>query len=503
MKVHKSQRANRTMAKGAPLHLLRNLARFWTAVWLYVIFVLAPVASRAQSSPPDERTIPALLVSDIHFDLFQDPAKALQLAHVPVSQWNAILSAPPSSTQKQDIAALQKACPVRGVDTPYPLLRSSLQAMRRQQADAKFITVSGDLIAHSFDCKYAALVHNSTPAQYEDFVTRTIGYVAAELRDTFPGIPIYIAFGNNDTGCGDYQLDAGGSFLEHIAPIIAESLPSDEREHAAQELAAGGYYNAPLASLRNTRMIVINNLFLSPRYSTCAGKPDPAAADAQMKWLAQQLAQARERGQRVWVMGHIPPGVDPYTTVTRFRDVCGSEGPAMFLSSDRLTDLLVEYADVVRLAIFAHTHMDEVRLLSSGTKPGHSVAVKLVPSISPVDGNNPAFTVARVDAADAVLKDYTVIAASNQTGVGTSWSTEYNYAETYHQPAFSPQAVQKLVTGFQSDGHAQAEASTAYIRNYFTGAAVPEIRPFWPQYACSLANATAKTYAACVCSGAK
>ena len=38
----------------------------------------------------------------------------------------------------------------------------------------------------------------------------------------------------------------------------------------------------------------------------------------------------------------------------------------MFLSSEALAETMARFGDVIRLAIFAHTHMDEVRLLAGG-----------------------------------------------------------------------------------------------------------------------------------------
>ena len=43
--------------------------------------------------------------------------------------------------------------------------------------------------------------------------------------------------------------------------------------------------------------------------------------------------------------------------------LCARGKPKMFLSSEALPEVLAGYGDVVQLAIFAHTHMDEVRLL--------------------------------------------------------------------------------------------------------------------------------------------
>jgi sphingomyelin phosphodiesterase acid-like 3 len=455
-------------------------------------------------------TIPALLTSDIHFDPFHDPAKVQQLVDAPVSRWSAILAAPPSPDQPQAVAALQQICPARGVDTPYALLQSSLRAMRSWQPDARFITVSGDLIAHSFYCRYTRLFPGSTKNDYQAFVIKTLSFVIGELRASFPDSPVYVALGNNDTPCDDYRLDAKSDFLVQAGKIVTEGLPSSQRQQALLTFSEGGFYSVTIGgSIPDTRLIVLNDLFMSPRYRTCAGRTDPSATATQMAWLREQLTEARRLSQRIWVMGHIPPGVDAYSTVAKLKDICGNEAPEMFLSSDELADLLVEYADVVRLGVFGHSHMDEMHLLEPATSKNsrtafeRSVAIKIVPSISPINGNNPSFTVARINPSSAVLQDYQVIAASNQTGIGTTWSREYDYAQTYHEARFSPQTTEELITVFENDGDAKARASEEYIRNFYVGDRSSELRPFWPRYVCVLRNHTAKAFAACVCSTGK
>jgi len=246
---------------------------------------------------------------------------------------------------------------------------------------------------------------------------------------------------------------------------------------------------------------VLDDLFMLTQYGTCGGQPDRSTATAQIAWLRKQLDEARLHKQRAWVMGHIPPGVDVYTTFSKMRNVCGGDAPAMFLSSDALGDVLTEYADVVRLGIFAHTHMDELRLLKAenGAKGGE-VAIKMVASISPVNGNNPSFTVARVDTALETLSDYAVFAASNQTGLNTLWAKEYDYSQIYHAKTFSPVALKKLIREFQDDPDAKTEASHAFIANFVVGDRSSLIKPLWPQYVCSLTHATSQRFSDCVCS---
>jgi sphingomyelin phosphodiesterase acid-like 3 len=450
------------------------------------------------------------MISDVHFDPFHDPAKVPQLIAAPVEKWSAILASAPSSNQQQAFEALQQQCHARGIDTPYILLQSALGAMHSHQPNAKFMTVSGDLIAHAFPCRYKALAPNSGSSSdasaYQAFVLKTIAYVLAELRASFPGMPIYAALGNNDSGCADYQLDTGSQFLSEAGKILASGLPAAQRPDAIQQFAAEGNYSVSMAApMRNTRLIVINDLYLSAKYTTCGGAPNPEAGKSEIDWLQAQLKAAKQSGQQVWIMGHIPPGVNPYSTIAKQKNICANAKPEMFLATDRLADTLIEYRDLIHLGIFAHTHMDELRLFGADAAPEMSAAptqgvvIKMVSSISPVDGNNPSFTVASINPIAAVLQDYQVIAASNQTGIDTKWSQEYDYAKTYHEPQFSPGPVKDLIGEFQQDRDAKQQISIDYIRNYFVGDRSSELQPFWSQYVCALTNATAKSYAACVC----
>ncbi|MEO6816677.1 MAG: metallophosphoesterase [Edaphobacter sp.] len=452
----------------------------------------------------DGHTASALLLSDIHFDPFHDPDKVARLAAAPANEWEAILAEPASADQPAAFAALQRRCNARGVDTSYQLLQSSLRAERNEARDVKFITVSGDLMAHGFSCRYAALLPAKTPGDYAAFAAKTVEYVTSQLRKTFPGVPVYVALGNNDSGCGDYRLDGGSDFLAATAKSVVAGLPnSADRKKARADFTEGGYYTVIMAPpMRNTRLIVLDDIFMSEQYATCDGQKNTAAA-AQIAWLRSQLTNARRNQQRVWVMGHIPPGVDIYSTFRQMRNVCANEKPVMFLASDQLGDTLVENADVIRLGLFAHTHMDELRLLGQeGDAKGGEVPVKMVSSISPINGNNPSFTVAKIDTASATLTDYQVFAASNLTGVNASWWKEYDYAQTYRKAAFDAATVKTLIAEFRADPDAKTDASRSYIDNFFVGDHSSLIKPLWPEYVCALSHYKAEGFDRCVCSAA-
>ena len=291
----------------------------------------AQAQGEAAPGSSNGQTVKALLVSDIHFEPFWDPGKVEQLAKAPESEWNAILTEPEAADRQARFEQLQQSCHSKGVDTSYALYQSSLRAIKEDAGGAKFVLVSGDLIAHDFDCKFRTVLPKAPAGAYRVFVQKTIRYVMEELRAALKGVPVYAALGNNDSDCGDYQLDPNSRFLEATGKMLTADVPAGERAEALRTFADGGYYNVKLpAPLEHTRLVVLDDLFMSWRYETCARQVNPAPSASQIVWLEQQLDAARRKGEKVWVMAHIPPGVNAYATAMRGIDVCSGASRRCF-----------------------------------------------------------------------------------------------------------------------------------------------------------------------------
>jgi sphingomyelin phosphodiesterase acid-like 3 len=491
---------------------LRN-SRLFSLPLLLSLPLLAWAARAAPVSP-----VQAVMLSDIHFDPFHDPAKFARLQAATVDQWAGILGEPSSKSQPAEFAALQRACGSRGIDTPFPLLKSAIAAAVARDALPLFVTVSGDLLAHGFDCKYRRLAKEYTAEEYSRFAARTLTFVALELKLAYPKTPVYLALGNNDSGCEDYRETPNSMFLVTSAWVAAAAAGEGVNDAIAMEAQHLGDWSVLLPKpMHHTRLLVLQDLFESKRYESCPNSvpalPRGAAEKAQIAWLRQQLEEARAKHQTVWVMGHIPPGVDPYSTLRSGGDVCTTGTPEMFLDSESLLNTITSFGDVVKLAIFAHTHMDEMRLL---TPPADidvgPIAMKMVPSISPVNGNDPAFLVASIDPATGTLKDYTAYSAANEAAsrweTAPKWTTEYTYSATYHEPDYSAGSVKALMGKFLADRGGSSAASHAYQEHYFTGdlglsanMKAAAMQALWPMYACSMANPRQADFRRCVCGG--
>jgi len=463
---------------------------------------------------------PAVMLSDLHFDPFHDPAKVPQLVKAPAEQWEAILKQPDSPTQAADFAVVQEACHAKQfTDSPFLLLRSALQAAKAQAPGAKFVTVSGDLIVHELDCRYRAALHLDKAISDDQsisaaFAEKATVFVMKQVEATFPRMPVYLALGNNDSRCNHNRLDVRDAYLKATSQAMVDGLvglSAADRLLALSTYQAAGYYAVTMAApMKKTRLLVVDDTYMMSQYANCeADAKDRRGAEEQFAWLGKELDSARERGERVWVMGHVPPTVSPDKALTKMKALCtasGTTGVTTFLYSDELADTLESHADAVTLALFGHTHMDELHLLKAeDAAKGAGVSVKVVSSVSPVDGNLPSVTVGSVSAASAQLVDYSVYVASNATGVATTWSKEYGFDETYHETAFTAASLEDLIGRFRADLPGTSAESQAYEQHFYKGGGLPALAlgRYWQAYVCSMDHPTAQGFKRCACGQTK
>ena len=501
--------------------------------WIAALFLLwtgttAQAQHRQPASREAERTVPAVLLSDIHFDPFHNPHDLAQLRASPVEQWPAILSAATSLPADVDRVAVDAECHARTSDTGWPLLQTTLQAAREAEPHPIFVTLSGDLLAHEFRCRFHHFAPSATAQDFSGFSAKTVAFVALELRLAFPHVPVYVALGNNDSGCFDYAETPGSPFLQSAAGTLTAGIGNGGGMPRAEFSAEGDYSLTLPAPLAHGRLIVLQDIFDSENYKTCGQATDHAPETSQLGWLRQQLETARSRGEQVWVLGHIPPGVDVYASFHRYLlrpgELCDAQIQP-FLSDTRLADTLLDYADVIRLTLFAHTHMDEIRLLHRDAPPtnqppsreagpdadartgrdGAALPVKMVPSVTPYFGNHPAFLVAAIDPRTLVLRDWETVVSPASEGSAAPWTVGYRYSAAYGLPDLSAASAALLANGFTADRAGKATRSATYREHFFAGDVglyALGLGQIWPAYACAVREDQPRAFHDCLCPAA-
>ncbi len=485
-----------------PLSIYRSLP----SVLLMLLALFAATSAAGQG------TVPAVLLSDIHFDPFHDPAKMVQLRAAPVEQWAAIFKSATSPTQAAELEALQAECHERALDTPWPLLQGALTAAHDAEPHPVFVTLTGDLLAHEFPCRFHQLAPMATAEDLSAFAAKTVAFVVLQLRQAFPHVPVYTALGNNDSGCADYRETPGDAFLQSaddamVAGAGARVDAAGRVALRAQVSPEGDYSVALPAPFQRTRLIVLEDIFEARQFNTCGAAADRSPERAQTDWLRAQLSAARAHGEHAWVMAHIPPGIDVYASFHRYvlrpNELCSAE-PQPFFADGTLADTLLDYSDVVRLALFGHTHMDEIRLLHRAGDNGADVAIpaKLVPSVTPYFGNHPAFLVASIDPHTAVLKDWRTMVSPGPEGSTPPWTEGYRFSTAYHLPDFSAASATELADGFASDRTGQAPRSLAFRQHFYAGdfgLYALGLGQIWPAYACAIREQRPAAFHDCLC----
>ncbi len=387
-----------------------------------------------------------VLFSDVHFDPFADPAKVKALAGAPAAAWGEILA-----DAAQGFGAY-------GRDTDNALFASFLDDMARRAPKPDFLLFPGDMLCHRFWTEYPRLTGDGSPAGLLAFIAKTAEYFFTEVTRRFPGCPLFPALGNNDSVEGDYRIAPNSPYLAVTAPIIARlALPEAAQRQAFMASYPGhGGYALPLPGREDARLVVLNDIFWTKR------SPEPAGARPVLDFLERELATAARRGQRVWLMTHVPPGDNPKSSARVYLKTGTARYAPLLLDAynDALLRRLKEHATTVKAAFAGHVHRDAFRLFYAAGRALPTGTMRLAPSISPITGNNPGYQIYAYDRDSLELLDVDVPYAD----IGRerpAWDVEYVYSRAYGRGLRAPadwQAMYAQLRDCPARGRAFAEA---------------------------------------------
>lgn len=358
-----------------------------------------------------------LVLSDIHFNPLADETLRSRLVAADIDEWKSILSSGSQVFSKS------------GEDTNWALLKSALDRIANLSQKPSFVVITGDLFAHHLREKLE--VGSVAPLSFPTFARRTALFLEREFKTALPAVPIVIALGNNDADCedGDYSVQPRGPFLQSLLPAIADAANTQPDLLKTSWLNYGSY-DIPSPALQRGRVIVLNTTLLSARYQNSCGDIAEDPGMEMLQWLTERLAAARTANQKVWLVYHIPPGIDSYAS-THPRGSNPEKIVPMWKPQyeAEFESILARYPGVVQNQLAGHTHFDEFRLL--GTSGAYSSFVLLNSGLSPNVGQNPAFREIKFKA-DGTLADFSTwfLVLSHGSGSPPSnvgWTLEYKF----------------------------------------------------------------------------
>jgi sphingomyelin phosphodiesterase acid-like 3 len=404
-----------------------------------------------------------LIASDIHFNPAADPAIVAELAATPPQQWDRVLNRSTSTRYSS-----------YGQDTNWLLLQSALNGMRAQLPHPVLVMITGDLLAHNLPQAFAKAAHDNDRDHYRAFVQKTIAFLGWELRQRFKKSQILLTPGNDDSDCGNYDTDAGGPFLTDTKEV-ARSLARGDKHFLKDWNALGSYALQP-RGIRSVRILSVNSVFFSNRYRAAefahaCNSVNSTAAARTFDWLESRMVEAKQAHQKVWLMLHIPPGIDAYSTMVQYRkmEAAGGATSAALCTKAivpmwkpewtvRFEELLEKYDDTIAVTFSGHDHTDDFRLIHAKDPAGQFVLVN--PPISPIYGQNPSFrTVTFLD--DGELADqatyYLTNARSASLEVPGKWIREYSFIEKWKMARLNAQSLEAVYGQIRSDAEARGQ----------------------------------------------
>lgn len=426
-----------------------------------------------------------LVLADIHFDPFADcngnkncPIAA-KLNNSSVDQWPQIFAQYSHS-----------AFPPNSKETNYTLFASTLEQIKKQQP--KTVIILGDFLAHRFRSLYLKYTDDHNLNHYRNFVLNTINYVTDSIQTVIPPDgAIYPVIGNNDSFGGkncayaDYCVDSNGAFFQALSNSWAPLLRNDYNQAQFVKIfPKAGYYEVILPNTRD-HIIVLNTVLFSNK----AQGPDiELAAQQQLIWLEQRLKAIAAAKEKTWIVFHIPPGIDAYSTTQNFLGVVVSFWD--FRYSKTFIDLINEYGANITAVLSGHTHMDGFLIL--GKNSTNKIIDTFVPSISPVFGNNPSYKIYSYAPDQFILHNFAAYYI-NLHDPQTGWQKEYDFATVYH-------SNDQLFGGYNKITADQANPYSLNYIDYYDVKTLsqPINRGKWNFYWCATHFLNKENYQACL-----
>jgi hypothetical protein len=430
-------------------------------------------------------------VTDIHFDPFQGFGNNVRkkIATSDYKDWRSIY--------------LQNPQPegVPGQQTNFSLLNSTMREMQSICPHPDFIIFSGDLLGHELQEEYNEYLKHNPGVSYNEFVQNTLSFINYEFKLYFSDVPIYFTLGNNDsyTDFGIAPPPADDYFLPDTKDIFFAYIGGDANAKAsfmATYPTTGSYSLHPAAAPTN-KIIALNDIYFSLKST----QNQYAEGWKQMAWLESELASAVKNGEKVWIITHIPPGVDVTTTLSNKNGEITDFWDTQYTNSDgktfleQFSELTVAYSSVIGGIFCGHTHMDHFRLISD--QAGSKSFVHVTPAVSPQFGNNPAFQVLTYDKASFGVIDFETYRFGYQRQ-GSAWAGEYSFDKTYGVSLYDPANLDTVFNRLQQDAAARKFFTTYFDVNNIVYKPITPAN--WQSYWCGIAYLTDQDFAKCVLS---
>ncbi|RVE62971.1 hypothetical protein OJAV_G00162290 [Oryzias javanicus] len=319
-------------------------------------------------------------------------------------------------------------------DSPWHLINSSVYAMKSILPDPDFIIWTGDDTPH---------VPNEDLG--EEAVMNIISNLTHVITEVFPRTKVYSAMGNHDYHPKSQIPAAPNLIYNRTAELWDHWLDLQSQE----TFKKGGYYTEKLLNRNGYRMLVLNTNLYYDQNQVTQNMDDPAD---QFSWADQILTEAGTNKEKVYIIGHVPPG---FFEKKRHKPWFSPKFNRRYL------DLIKKHHSVILGQFFGHHHTDCFRMfynqdglpistmfLSPGVTPWETTLPGVVKG-----ANNPGIRVFEYDTETLLVKDI-VTYYLNLTHANVDrgrWEKEYRLTESFRVPDASPASMHQALELMAND----------------------------------------------------
>ena len=261
-------------------------------------------------------------------------------------------------------------------DPPESLTNSALAHLKTVEECFDFIVVTGDLLRHS---SYSGPLNATEGLETFSLFQQQVDSFFHNCPNPHP----IIALGNNDLLQRYPAPGTSGAWLKQVASnwAILQSVSKDTRN----EFIQSGFYAVDFAPVK-LRIAVLHTNYWSSHNAFTVDMADPAGGFA---WLSKTLTEAQQLGYAVWIVGHIPPGMDHYVAPPSYDPSPDYSSAFLEKFTQTVTPFLT--SKTIRSMMFGHEHTIMERRLVTGLPV--EIPLFMHGSVSPDKGNNPSVRV--------------------------------------------------------------------------------------------------------------
>ncbi|CAH7686937.1 Metallo-dependent phosphatase-like protein [Phakopsora pachyrhizi] len=297
-------------------------------------------------------------------------------------------------------------------DSPESLYVSMLRALEEYASEAAFVVHTGDMVDHA--------VWNSVRREVED----GIGQGHSQFT-THSNKPLYGVIGNHDVApTNSFPRNTTITTLssQWDLELFADTWERWIGQQGSRSVSSMSGCFSRIHPGTNLKIISLNtglwykaNFWL---YDSDEFQPDPNGI---LTWLIEELKDSEEKGQKVWLMGHLSPG----------------KSDCLRQPSRYLNQIMRRFKNTISASLFGHTHRSEWEIVYEDPRnPTRESAIGMIyigPALTPESGN-PAFRVYDVDPETYEILDFhEIITNLTEPGfqTGPRWFKYYSARETY------------------------------------------------------------------------